>query len=848
MPPSLWPALCIVLAASASAENASTDQSAAIWAASVFGESRPAARPSGPTLTLRRQDHGQLGRNQSCIGTPLKIGSKEFKRGLGTHAASVIAVTFPPGSALSFQAFCGVDNNHDTQGQHGTVEFSAAIGGKEAFRSKVLRSGEEPVAVKIDLPADCGELVLKAEPTADGPAHDHADWAEAQLTMKDNRIVWLDDRVQDSSELWPAGQPPFSFKYDQRPSADLLPSWTRKTESKDGADRTEFVSRWTDPKTGLQVIATAIAFKDFPAVDWVLRFENTGAEDSPVLSEVLALDMLLGTSKEQSLVLDQINGDDCSERSFVPVERELKPGQNAALAPVGGRPSNGTFPFFNVEVAQSSGIASQSSQSGGLRQGGFFVAIGWTGQWSARLARDAGGATRVQAGMELTHLRLHPGESIRTPRIMLLRWSGDRLDAHNSFRRLLMTHYQPKLGGKPIDLAITAQTFNRWASGTRPNWATEQGQIEAAKIAKDLGSDTHWFDAGWFEGNFPNGVGNWFPKPKDFPNGLKPVGLACEQLGLKFLVWYEPERVGNGTQIAREHPEFVLPEKKAAGQGGLFNLGDPTARRWMTDLLIQQIAEFHIHTYRNDFNMDPLPFWRGNDAPDRQGITEIRYVEGLWAMWDEMRAKYPNMYLDDCASGGRRIDLEMLMRSVVQTRSDTACMTGRSEWDQSQTHGLSMYLPLHATIGWDPSTYDCRSSAAAGFCAEWDILDKNFPFDQARACIAEMKENRPFFAGDYYPLTHWSMSHDQWMAWQFHRPDLDAGIVLAFRRKDCPYPALEAKLRGINPERNYSVSFIDDQHKATTKTMTGRELSTLELRLLDRHSSLLVRYKSEPRP
>ena len=331
---------------------------------------------------------------------------------------------------------------------------------------------------------------------------------------------------------------------------------------------------------------------------------------------------------------------------------------------------------------------------------GFFTAIGWTGQWAAAVRRNETNSTHLRAGMELTHLVLHPGESIRSPRILLFPWSGDRMEAHNQFRRLLLAHYLPKVDGQQVRFSVAAQSFNEGP----PDWATEAGQLAAAKINRDLGCDTLWMDAGWFEGNFPNGVGNWFPKPKEFPNGLKPVGEACEKLGLKFLVWYEPERVADHTQIAMEHANFVLPTNKPPGAGGLFNLGDPAAR--LTDLLIRQITDFHIHTYRNDFNMDPLPFWRQNDPPDRQGMTEIRYVEGLYAMWDEIRAKFPRMYMDDCASGGRRIDLDMIMRSVVQTRSDAAVAPGRSDWHQSQTYGLNLFLPVHATIGWEVGAYE----------------------------------------------------------------------------------------------------------------------------------------------
>ena len=661
-------------------------------------------------------------------------------------------------------------------------------------------------------------------------------WAEAAFGARTIRAT------SSGPVFWPTATPPFSFVYGGKESASFLAGWKCQTQTTDAPDYLACSAEWTDPQTGLKAFATAKAFKDFPAVEWVLRFENSGTQDTPILEKVQALDTIFNIAAADNLLLDQINGDDCSERSFAPVERELKPGQTLTLAPVGGRPSNGTFPFFNLQQ----------------RSNGFFVALGWTGQWSALLRREQAGALRIQSGMELTHLRLHPGEAIRTPRILLLRWSGDRVDAHNQFRRLLLAHYLPKYDverrlpasdshAQFPQLAFSAQTFNRWAGGARPKWGTEAGQLASADINRRLGCDTLWFDAGWFEGNFPNGVGNWFPKPKEFPNGLKPVGEACEKRDLKFLVWYEPERVAQGTQLAREHPEFILPRvgrgvPAEPGAGGLFNLGDPKARRWLTALLIRQITEFHIHTYRNDFNIDPLPFWRANDASDRQGITEIRYVEGLYAMWDELRAKFPRMVLDDCASGGRRIDLEMLTRSVVQTRSDSACAPGRSDWDQSQTYGLSLYVPLHATIGWEVGAYECRSSATAGFCAEWDILDEQFPMEKARACIREMMANRKYWIGDFYPLTLWTMSPERWMAWQLHRPDLDEGIVLAFRHKESPFSALQAGLRGLNPAKHYRVEFINEEHEAAIKTMSGRQLAELELQLPIRRSSLLVCY------
>jgi alpha-galactosidase len=788
------------------------------WASAVWTGNRPADRQPLVRVEVRRQDHSVLRFGQSCIETPIRIGQREFQHGLGTHANSELVLHLPRG-AKAFQAWVGIDNNSDTGGQRGSVQFVIVAGGGELFRSATRRGNDEPLPVRVDLPPDTPELVLKVDGTADGVAHDQADWADAQVELEDGSVVWADEDRQGF--LSPAL--PFSFIYDGVNSADLLNKWARTSDTRDDRNRIVHVVHWTDPGAGLRVTATVTAFKRYPAAEWVLEFENTGTNDTPILENIQALDAELRTGYfRKPAVLHQISGDVCGEQSFLPRETSLELAKPVVFAPVGGRSSNQTFPFFNLQYGDE----------------GLITAIGWSGQWSASLLRSDRGPTRLRAGLEKTHLRLHPGERIRSPRILVMTWKGDRMLAHNRFRRLLLFEYVPKQDGRPIRMPVALQCFDRYSS-SRPEWSTEAGQIRAVQAADQLGFDTHWFDAAWFEGGFPNGVGNWFCKPKEFPRGLKPVSAACRERGLKFLVWFEPERVAAGTQIAREHPDFVF----GGAQGGLFKLSDATARHWLADLLSTRISEFGLDCYRNDFNMDPLAFWRAADSPDRQGITEIRYVEGQYALWDELRARHPGLYIDNCSSGGRRIDLETLTRSLPLWRSDTGCAPGHADWDQTQAVGLGLYVPLFTACAWEDRAYVLRSAATAGIIGQFDYLAENFSTEQARAAMAEAKDNRKFWYGDFYPLTPARVGTDAWAAWQLHRSDLHAGIVLAFRRGECPYPVLQADLHAIRTDASYRVEIINEARAREERTVNGRELlSGFELNLPHKATSLLIRY------
>ena len=107
-------------------------------------------------------------------------------------------------------------------------------------------------------------------------------------------------------------------------------------------------------------------------------------------------------------------------------------------------------------------------------------------------------------------------------------------------------------------------------------------------------------------------------------------------------------------------------------------------------------------------------------------------------------------------------------------------------------------------------------------------------------------ENQKYWHGDFYALTPCTIASDQWIARRCHRPDLDEGIVLAFRRADSPLASLHVKLGGLNAARTYEVAWIAEDRHSTTRKLVGRELAEIELRLAKPRTSVLVRYRSVP--
>jgi alpha-galactosidase len=642
---------------------------------------------------------------------------------------------------------------------------------------------------------------------------------------------------------WPAAEhPPFSFVYSGKPSSELLKGWKLSVGREIRSGRVSHQSLvYFDPATGLELRCAVTRYTDFPAVEWVLYFVNKGRGPTPFLEQVRALDTRFENRANQ-FVLHWAIGSNAQPTDFVPRDQDLGRDVHVSFAPVGGRSSNTTaLPFFNLEAPEIQGpqerLKGRRPGAGNLYRGGVVIGLGWSGQWSAAFSRRAG-AVHAQAGMERMRLRLEPGESIRSPRILLLFWKGaDRLRGQNLLRQFLRTYHTPRPGGLLPTLPVSACSWVAFDSG---NSVTEKNQIEfAATYKRMMPIDTFWLDAGWFEGGWPNGVGNWFARKDAFPHGLRPLSDAVHKMDMRFVVWFEPERVHEGTWLDTHHHEWILGK----GKERLLNLGNEAARQWLTDHISQAIKDDGIDIYRNDFNIDPLPYWRGSDAPDRQGMTEIRYVEGLYKFWDELVRLHPSLMMDNCASGGRRIDLETISRSVALWRTDYVLAGRGAAGVQAQGVGLGLWVPLNATaVSGSPNIYNARSAMGAGIDFLWDVRRPNFDDGLARRIAREEQYIRKFYSGDLYPLTRISVSDTAWFAYQYDRPDLNEGMVMAFRREKAPDELQIVKLRGLKTDRRYQVEDLDSGAK---RIYTGKELATgLQLDIAEMPGSRLLIYKA----
>ena len=776
-----------------------------------------------------KEGWGKLGFGEGLLGGELKIKDRVFSTGLSGHANSEMRLSSPV-PLKRIYGFCGIENNKDTviHKAKTTVTFSVREGATMLWSSHPLGWSSEAEGFDIPLKGQ-KELTLCA--TSETPLdYAHIDWGGVVAETVFGEKIYIGQVSLNPST--PLNCLPIDFHYGNETMQEFIKRCGLQRTELNG--ETLFIS--SDPDTGMTLEFSVKSDPDFPVCEWHLSFENRGKKETELLSGVksLCLDFPEWGKHEGRLLRGRGSFDEgrVFSKSFMPVLDVLKDKETIQFGAESGRCSDPWLPFFNYQTPS----------------GGYVFAVGWAGQWNARVSKS-----HIEAGIESLNARLLPGEKITLPSIHMIRYDGaEQLRGNNILRHYLREKIAPRYGGKPIVPPVCSMAWGGMGE------AEHLKRIENIRVKK-LPVDIYWIDAGWYAQTsesehtpeWAKYVGNWSFNPEGYPHGMKPISEAAHRAGLKFLLWVEPERAQTGTDLPTKHPEWFLG-KTAVGENLLLNLGNKEACDWCINYVSNLVEKEGLDFYREDFNIAPLSYWRSNDAPDRQGITEIKAVNGLYHFWGELRRRYPKLMIDNCASGGRRIDIELLRFSIPLWASDMQCFPGFDP-DDAQTHvsGLSNWLPLFGFgtqnhEGGD--TYNFRSNMGAGIGVQlfyqrnWSVSDA-YPHEWLRARLEEFHAVKECMSGDFYTLGE-EISHSKkvWSISQFDRPDLGCGALFAFRREDSFFTSANVLLKNLQPDAVYEIHDFDS---GATWTGKGAELMEkgIRIEMLEARSSRLISYK-----
>ena len=274
----------------------------------------------------------------------------------------------------------------------------------------------------------------------------------------------------------------------------------------------------------------------------------------------------------------------------------------------------------------------------------------------------------------------------------------------------------------------------------------------------------------------------------------------------------------------------------------MWNLADDDAFKYYCDYLLASLKENGVTIYRQDFNFPPLKYWEKADNEyynGRIGICENHYVTNLYNFLDYLTENIDGLIIDNCASGGKRLDLEMSYRSIAFWRSDYNCDYHPDLFDatQSHTYGISFWLPITGSALWMQDEYSMRSDLMPLILTSFGSYDHpDFGF---------YKEQRDLMGGKYYPLEFGSFDSNKMHAMQFSTDDALSGTAFIYKRADVKDTEYTVKLNGLIEKETYKVYDIDNPEKIYS--LSGKELMEdgIKLDLPEGPKAIILMFNAE---
>ncbi|KAB8141804.1 alpha-galactosidase [Chloroflexia bacterium SDU3-3] len=439
----------------------------------------------------------------------------------------------------------------------------------------------------------------------------------------------------------------------------------------------------------------------------------------------------------------------------------------------------------------------------------WFGALAWSGNWKMLAEVTDFGSTRVSIGLNDWDFawQLGAGASFTTPASL----AG--YTAHGFGAASRMFHDFVRAQVLPHGAELHKVLYNSWEA-TFFN-VDAPSQMALAEHAAALGVELFVMDDGWFPGRSSDnaGLGDWWPDPAKFPDGLTPLIDRVKELGMEFGLWVEPEMVNPNSDLYRAHPEWVIhfPTRERTEARGqlILNLALAEVQDHLIGLLDTLLSENDIRFIKWDMNRNVSePGWPAYEGEQRE--LWVRYVQGLYHVWGTLRARHPHVVWQSCSGGGGRADLAILRLADQIWVSDNTAAAPRLPIQE----GFSQLFPAITMEAWVtdadrgrlPLEFRfhvsmCGSLGVGGHLLHWDDAERA----EATRLIAAYKQVRHVIQlGDMYRLR--SPHAEPFSAVQYVSKDRAEGVLFAFRThiaRPAELPPLY--LRGLDPTERYEV-------------------------------------------
>ena len=372
--------------------------------------------------------------------------------------------------------------------------------------------------------------------------------------------------------------------------------------------------------------------------------------------------------------LNGLQGDDAStsrDAAFTRQERVLSTGQRLLLG-AAGRSSEQTVPWFAVDSGADV----------------FYAGLLWSGAWSLIAERQSSG---LNVTMGLASMTTSLASPIEGPHAFFGVTRGDLPDASAALRTFILRSLRRN---RPFDALVT---YNPWfAYGVEIDEESMRAEIDGASA---LGAELFVLDAGWYAGagrngagDFTSGLGSWQVDRAKFPSGLRALRDHAHDRGLKFGIWVEPERIAQSTigqpGLAQESWLAKADGKYGSIDAAQICLGGGAQRQWLLARLSALIDAVQPDYLKWDNNHWTNCNRSGHVHAGSDG--NFAHVTGLYQVLADLRARYPDLLIENVSGGGNRMDLGMLRFTDVGWMDDR---TTPSTKVRHNVQGLSLLFP-----------------------------------------------------------------------------------------------------------------------------------------------------------